>query len=493
MNTNIDITDHDSALAFLMGCINYEQTPRMPYRSRGFKLQRMQRLLQLLGDPHHGLPAVHIAGTKGKGSTAVMIDSVLRAAGYRTGLYTSPHLERIEERFSLAGRPCNRATLVDLTQQVQQAVRRFMEDAGNGAAQSPPTYFEITTAMAMLLFAQQNVDVAILEVGLGGRLDSTNVCRPLVSVITNISLDHTQQLGTTVAAIAREKAGIIKPGVPLVSGAVDGESSPVIAEIAEHNDCAVTLLDSDFGFAYRPSDPRSGAANGGETPPGQFDFWIQTESGRREQRNLALGLPGRHQAANAAVALATLSELGRHGFETGEAELRRGLVDARCAARIEVLSHRPAVVLDAAHNVASAQALVDVLCESFANRRDRTLILATSRDKDARGMLRVLLPHFDRVVFTRYADNPRAADPQQLVQVARLLAAQLQQASHAGDGPELVVCPLPSDAIANFCAFEDPDALVCVAGSFFLAAQLRPLLREAVSATRQAGVLTRSI
>src|SRR5262245_11899404 len=218
MPATLAVSDYSSALEFLLGRINYERTANIPYRSTEFKLDRMRRLLALLDDPHLVLKAIHIAGTKGKGSTAAMLAGILQAAGLRTGLYTSPHLARTEERLAIDGQDCPRETFVALAAELQQAVERLEAEAAGDLALAGATFFEITTAMAFLHFARANVAAAVLEVGLGGRLDSTNVCRPEVCLITSISFDHMRQLGYTLAEIAGEKAGIIKRGISVVSG-----------------------------------------------------------------------------------------------------------------------------------------------------------------------------------------------------------------------------------------------------------------------------------
>ncbi len=204
---------------FLESRIDHERSTPAPYSQRNFKLERMRELLAALGDPHLGLPAIHIAGTKGKGSTAAMIAAALEAAGYRVGLFTSPHLERVEERIAIDGQPLSAPDWERLIEEARPHVER-MDARAECEGACGPTYFEIVTALAFRHFADLGADCAVLEVGLGGRLDSTNVCRPIVSLITSISFDHVQQLGGTLAAIAGEKAGIIKPGVPVISGVV---------------------------------------------------------------------------------------------------------------------------------------------------------------------------------------------------------------------------------------------------------------------------------
>jgi dihydrofolate synthase/folylpolyglutamate synthase len=458
---SVDTLDYASALNYLVGRINYEQT-QMPYRLRSFKLARMERLLSLVGDPQWKYPAVHLAGTKGKGSTAVMIEAMLRAAGYRTGLYTSPHLERIEERFVVEGTACDAATFVALVQRVQPAVE-MCEQLGRTALDEDcaPTYFEITTAMAMLLFAERGVDVAVLEVGLGGRLDSTNICRPAVSIITSISFDHTQQLGNTLAAIAREKAGIIKPEVPVVSGVKQSEPAEVIREVARENNSGLLEVDRDFGI-----EPT------GDDETRTLRYWNQAFA--VERSGIHVAMLGQHQAANAAVAMAAVDTLRAAGWKISDSAIRSGLAHAACGARIEVVSRNPTVIIDAAHNVASIAALVEVLARDFAGCAPQTLIFATSRDKDVHGMLALLVPRFDRVLLTRYDNNPRSADPQELWMIASQLAAVENNGARGKPRCEIQAFSNSRQALAAAQAASDAASLVCVAGSFFLAAELRP-------------------
>ena len=376
----------------------------------------MRQLLAEIGSPERSLPIIHVAGTKGKGSTLAMIAAALSAAGYRTGLFTSPHLERIEERVAIDGQPCTADEFISLVDRLRPAVEAL--DRRAAADQSGPTFFEITTAMALLHFQRQNVQAAVLEVGLGGRLDATNVCQPAVSVITSISFDHTQQLGNTLAAIAGEKAGIIKPGVPVVSGVVAPEARDTIRQVCRTRGCRLVERDTDFTFDYHaPRHLEREAASGavvyrrahqdGDTSP-LLPF------------SLSPLLPGRHQAANAATVLATLDVLRQADWTIPPAAVRRALAGLSWPARLQVVSRRPAVVLDAAHNVASIEALVETLDESFSAAR-RLLIFATTQDKDVRGMLQCLLDHFDEVYFTRHSHASRAVPPQELQRVGEEL------------------------------------------------------------------------
>ncbi|MFH1921799.1 MAG: folylpolyglutamate synthase/dihydrofolate synthase family protein [Planctomycetota bacterium] len=450
-----------AALRFLNGRIDYERARVIPYSVRDFKLDRMRELLARLGDPHEALPAVHVAGTKGKGSTAAMVASVLSAAGYRTGVFTSPHLEQVEERLAVDGQACSATELAELVDRVSPVVEAMDREAAAGdPPEHGPTYFEVITAMAMLHFARRQVAAAVLEVGLGGRLDSTNVCRPLVSAITSISLDHTQQLGTTLESIAREKAGIVKPGVPVVSGVLDPAPRDVIRETCRQQGSRLIELGVNFDFDYHaPRNLESAPAMG------SLDFRTLGMGGDRDYQGVPIALLGHHQAANAAVALAALAELAQAGWNISEEAIRAGLGGLAWPARVDVVARRPVVVIDSAHNSASVDALVRVLDESFSVRR-RWLVFAASHEKDVRGMLSRLLGSFDDVILTRYLNNPRGVPPEEL----GALAAELT-------GGRYSVCQSPADAWQQVCALARPEDLVCVTGSFFLAAEVRHLLR----------------
>ena len=453
----------EAALDFLTTRIDYERMSSVPYGQRDFRLDRMRLLLERLGNPQDSLPIVHVAGTKGKGSTAAMIAAILAAAGYRTGLYSSPHLDRVEERLMVDGEICPPGELARLVERIRGAVEAMDElhVLAHGGT-SRPTYFEIITALALLHFADCRVEAAVLEVGLGGRLDSTNVCQPLVSVITSISFDHTQQLGNSLAAIAGEKAGIIKPLRPVVSGVVTDEPRDVIAEVARGQGCRLVELGRDFQFAYRP--PRNLEA---APSPGRMDFRYRAGDEKCELADLAINLAGNHQAANAAVALATIVELRRQGWNVPDGAIRQGLVQVRWPARIEVVRRRPAVVLDAAHNVASVEALVRVLDESFAPAR-RLLVFATTRDKDVPGMLRVLVPRFDELIFTRYESNPRGMPVDELCRLSAEISPKVPQS-----------CPNAAAAWELASERANEHDLICITGSFFIAAEMRAAMNAA--------------
>jgi dihydrofolate synthase/folylpolyglutamate synthase len=459
---------YQAGLDFLLGRIDYERAAIVPYHRRAFHLERMRDLLARLGDPHKSLKVVHIAGTKGKGSTAAMIAAMLSAAGYRTGLYTSPHLDRIEERLVIDGQPCLPVEFVKLLDRVRPAVEAIdrvrgsefgshSSEAGDRKSEvGGPTYFEITTAMAFLHFAERKTDIAVIEVGLGGRLDSTNVVTPLVSVITSISFDHMKQLGSTLDAIAREKAGIIKRGVPVVSGVIGDEPRRAIEEVRRKQGSTLAQLGVDFDFEYRaPHELDSTAGRG------QIDFRLRRSANGEKLANVELALVGRHQAANAAVALTTIAVLNHQGWKIPESAIREGLAQTRCPARIEVVSRHPTVVIDTAHNLASICSLIETLEESFAARR-RVLLFAATQEKQVRQMLEILLPRFDRVVLTRYWNNPRGLPLKQLAAMANEISSTAQE-----------VVPTPSEAWRRVRQITTPEHLICVTGSFFLAAEIR--------------------
>jgi dihydrofolate synthase/folylpolyglutamate synthase len=481
MSTNGQIQDRDAALAYLYDRIDYERSARLPYRSRGLKLDRMRELLSYLGNPQQAIPVVHVAGTKGKGSTSAMIAAILSVAGYRTGLYTSPHLHRIEERLVVDGKPCSSQEFTQLVEQIRPFVEKMDADgAQNGRAGRGPTYFEITTAAALAHFARREVDAAVLEVGLGGRLDSTNVCSPEVCVITSISLDHTRQLGNTLASIAAEKAGIIKPAIPVITGVTNDEPLGIIEQIARQRGADCYVPGRDFHLRYHGSrwtlaSDEPGLASGGAS--NAFDYW-ETNGQQRQfaLERVAVGLLGRHQASNAAVAIAAIRRLCERGWKIEPSHIRTGLATVQVAARAERLSNAPSVVIDAAHNVASIEALVETLCETGLGEHSdrRILVFATSEDKDAEGMLRRLLPHFDMVILTRYMNNPRFVEPADLLRMTQRIRSDSDERSL-----EMRIQPNPSAAWQLAKSAAKATDLICVTGSFFLASEIRELVLSA--------------
>jgi len=428
---------YDEAIAFWFGRINFEVRSAEP---KDLKLERMRALLRLIGDPQDRLRIVHITGTKGKGSTAAMIGAVLQAAGYRVGLFTSPHLLHVEERFRVAGKPIGRVEFAALMDEVAPVVRLL--EAGPF---SPPTFFEISTALGFLHFVRRRVDVAVVEVGLGGRFDSTNVCVPLVSVITSIGLDHTAQLGPTEEAIAFQKAGIIKRAVPVISGVHHAAAREVIESIARDCGSPFVQLGRDFQYHYRAEGNRVTLV----TPRCQ---WPQME----------LKLLGEHQAANAAVAVATLEVLRDTGLSLSTAAVARGLREVDWPARIERISERPTVILDTAHNVPSVQALVTTLRQSIPIAGRKAVVFAVSSDKQYAEMLQILACYFDHFHLTKYGNNPRGVSAERLAEILGSMTPRRAFSLHT--------TALEAWTAARAAAGDDD--LICITGSVFLAGEL---------------------
>lgn len=440
-------------LDFLYGRLNYERSG-MPRTPTELRLGRMRRLLRALGDPHHGLRIVHVTGTKGKGSTSSMIAAVLSASGVKTGLFCSPHLHVLEERFVVDGRPATVEQLVGLTEAIRPAVHDFDADAESDRRRGV-TFFEATTAMGLLHFARQGAGAVVLEVGLGGRLDSTNVVRPAVSVITNISFDHTRQLGNTLGAIAGEKAGIFKRGLPAISGEAGEEARAVIREVARTRRSRYREIGEDFHLAYQPpTQPLRRPSRG----------TVRVRTWARDWGTIDLPLFGAHQARNAAVALAALDALGESGPTVGPDDVRRGFATLRVPARVELMGEVPWLVVDGSHNVASAMALAETLRDCFP-KAPRTLVFGTTRDKDLRGQLRVLLPGTETVIATRYVENPRATPPTEVAEAVLELS-----------GKVAIVTVEPAEALAVARRETPEDGLICVTGSLFLAAETRDVI-----------------
>ena len=445
--------DYQTGLDFLYGRLNYERTgmPRIPAELR---LGRMRRLLRALGDPQDALRIVHVAGTKGKGSTSAMMAAAISASGVRTGLFCSPHLHRFEERFRVDGKEATREEMVGLIAAVRPAVVRFDESTTHHRHRGP-TFFEITTAMGLVHFARRNAGAVILEVGMGGRLDSTNCVRPLLSVITSISFDHTKQLGNTLGAIATEKAGIIKRGRPVVSGVKGEEARGAIERIAALRKAKLCAIDTHFRYRYiAPPQPLH------RPTPGR----VAVQTWRNDWDALDLPLLGPHQAHNAAVALASLDALAEQGLTVDAEAVRRGFAGLEWPARVEVFGKNPMIVIDGAHNVASATALAETLKTCFPPG-SRTLIFGSSREKDFKAQLAVLLPLFDRLVAAKYLENPRA------VPVEEIAAAMA-----SGSNIPIQWCDSPAQALALAKSVTPRDGLICVTGSLFLAAETRTLL-----------------
>jgi dihydrofolate synthase/folylpolyglutamate synthase len=410
---------------------------------RGIKLglSNTQNLLDALGAPQRHYKIVHVAGTNGKGSTSAMISNILTRAGIKNGLYTSPHLETFRERIEINGEMICEDDAARLVERVK--------DVSDKNASLQPTYFEFVTAMAFEQFAMEKVTVAIVEVGLGGRFDSTNIVEPCVSVITTIALDHMDRLGDTIEKIAGEKCGVIKEGKPVVSGVRDPEAAKVILQKADEKSSKVYLISRDFDYR------RSLRTGSGE----KFDF----SSPEGDFTGMEVGLAGVQQIDNASVAMMTAQLLRSEGIVPGDNAIRSGVAQVNCPGRYETLMSGPKVILDGAHNPASAMALCNTLIERAGPGRVE-IIFGAMGDKDYKKMMENLAPAAKS--FTCFSpDAPRAADP------AELAAAQNDKSI-----PTSVVREL--DELIQMISSAPAETLFCVTGSFYTVGEIRPALRQ---------------
>lgn len=449
MDTEIN---YQKTLDFLYQFVDYSLTRSVRYSPEQFNLQRMRDFVEDLGNPQSTYAILHIAGTKGKGSTSAMCASALQVAGYRVGLYTSPHLVDYAERIQINRQPISHADLVSLVDEIKPLLTRHAQ----------LTTFEITTALAFLYFARQQVDVAVIEVGLGGRLDATNVVLPLVSVITSLSYDHTQFLGSSLAEIAAEKAGIIKPGVPVVLAPQKDEARHVIERIAAERGSPLVQVGQEYLFAQLAH-----ALNGGQTmavwpasDQALVDEYI--ESGgitEWEPVRLNLSLLGYHQVENAATAYTALQVLRARGLLLSDAAIRDGFSQVFWPGRFEVIQKNPPVVLDCAHNRDSALKLRLALDDYFPGK-PVIMVFGASEDKDISGMFAELLPRVRQVIATR-SFHPRAIDPEKLVDLAHQFGRPVKIVDDVGD------------ALQEALKLADSEAMVLVTGSIFVAAGAR--------------------
>jgi len=431
--------------------------------SERFNLAHTRAILRQLGDPHRRFSSVLIAGTNGKGSTAATLASILRVAGHRTGLYTSPHLFRVNERHRINGEEISEERFGDIHQRVEAVARRLVE-----AGELPwhPSFFEVLTAMAFDYFAGADVQIAVLEVGMGGRLDATNVVEPVISVITDIALDHQNFLGDTITQIAREKAGIIRPGGVVVTLPQHPEANEVIGTtIAERGARAVSAV------PYVPP-----VAPGAHEVPGVAPNGVRTSYPLRvmgEDIVVDSPLVGRHQLRNIALAIAAAEELNRAGFRVTARDVERGIRETRWPGRFQRLpatTGSPEIILDVAHNPAGAWALRSALSE-YAGERPLVMVFGVMRDKAVGEIAEILFPLAEHVVATR-AENPRSASPEEIREAA------------ARTGAEVETAPTVAIALERASELVERDGIVVVTGSIYVVGEA---LRAAVT-SQEAGV-----
>ncbi|HEX9247373.1 MAG TPA: folylpolyglutamate synthase/dihydrofolate synthase family protein [bacterium] len=430
-----------AALAFLDGLITADR-PRPPYSE--VKLARMRHLLGLIGDPHRRVKSVLVAGTKGKGSTAVMIAGMLRAQGLRAGLTVKPHLVDYRERIQINGQMVSQADLAALVEIVRPAVEQVSE-----LPWGAPTYVETTVAIALLHFARGEVDLAVVEVGIGGRLDATNVLDPLVSVITPISYDHMEILGETLTEIASEKAGIIRPRGRVVSAPQPDEAAATIEQVCRVQQARLVQVGRDV-------DVRAIASTLGGVQA--------TVRGQRAIYPITVPLLGRHQAINAGTAIAAVEALADCGITVAPDAVRRGLAAVRWPARIELIDARPHTIIDVGHNPASMTALRETLRELLGGRR-LVLVFGMLATKDYRSVTALIAPMAD-VVVTTTPHNPHALSADALAEEVRTYA------------PTVIAVPDRRQAVERAQALAGPEDVLVITGSFYLVGEAREWLRR---------------
>lgn len=443
------------ALEQLYSRVNFEHLKPAKIRRDEYKLDRMAALAKALGDPQETVRHVHVAGTKGKGSTCWMTAAMLEACGYTTGLYTSPHLVDIRERICINRQMVSMREFARLTDEVLAAAQGIEEAMG------PCTFFELTTMMALLHFAQQAVDVAVIEVGLGGLLDCTNIINPEVCGISTIGMDHMQVLGDTVELIAQQKAGIFKRGVPALVIQQDEAVLAVMKQEAEKRGAPLTIVGKDLEFVQRVDHPA------GEMPRCR----VSLTTPRHEYEFVAVPMPGEYQALNCGLALAMVDRLVERGFEIDPDRALAGLQTTRVPGRFEILGSSPRVLLDGAHNGDSIKALMKAIGQ-FLQYDALVVIFGCAADKDTGTMLRHLASAADKVIFTRVSDNSRAADPEALA----------RQYAQIDEKPAMWTSTLEEALQRAKNSIQGNDVLA-ITGSFYLVGEAKKIF----AARQQAG------
>ncbi len=424
-------TAYNQALDYLYSFVDYSLKKSSELAKADFNLDRMRELMTALGNPERDFPVIHVAGTKGKGSTSALIASALSAAGYKTGLYTSPHLQDYTERIQVDGQPISHAGMVDLVDIIKPFVERIPK----------LTTFEITTALGFLYFSRQNATAAVIEVGLGGRLDATNVVNPRVAVITSLSYDHMAVLGNTLTLIAGEKAGIIKNGIPVVSAPQVDEAFRVLEQVSAERKAPLTLVGRELTFK-----------TGEHSLEGQ-NLTIFTP----EPVDLCIPLLGEHQAANAATAYAALIA---SRLDVSKKAIRQGFGKVVWPCRFEVALHDPPLILDSAHNPDSFEKLASTL-EAYFPGRPVILIFGSSEDKDMGGMLKILKNQISLVLATK-AIHPRATEPESINKLVVSMGIPVE---------EVTTVEAALDRAMQLAA--GTDQIIVSAGSMFVTAEVK--------------------
>lgn len=434
---------YSKALRFLIGLSDYERMRIVRYTSQNFDLDRMRTLLRKMGNPQDHFRSVHVAGTKGKGSTCAMIAAMLEGNGYKVGLYTSPHFTDIRERIQINGQMIPQQDFARLVKQVMPLVNH---------ARPTPSYFDVLTAVAFKWFAEQKVAIAVVETGLGGRLDSTNVLKPEVTAITNISKDHMAQLGNTLEKIAEEKAGIFKKGIPAVTVMQPPEVEAVLTRVATKVGAQLDITGKSIEFSYRFESSRMLGPHNRvclTTPNTKFE-------------HLAVPLLGEHQAMNCGLALAVVDRLKQRGFDLNDQRSMEGLAKTTLPGRMEMLCENPRVLVDGAHNAASVDAMMRAIGQHIPYD-SMVVIFGCCADKDVAGMLERITSGADKVIFTK-VNNVRTADPEELAARYVELYGKMAQ-----------VAPSLSAALEIANRAVTKEDLICITGSFYLVGEAKKL------------------
>ena len=406
-------------------------------------LKNINYLLYLLGEPHKKLKIIHVAGTNGKGSTCSSISSILQSAGYKVGLYTSPHLVDFTERFIINQKSISRKKVSELLERIKP----YIEKVANTPSYNHPTFFEVITSMAFLYFFEEQVDFLVLEVGLGGRLDATNVCEPLISVITHIDYDHMDELGNSLKEIAREKGGIIKPEGIVISSNQYEEAYNEIKKIADDRNSLIYSVGREIIYQIVKSDIKGVI----------FDL----KGIYHEYKNLHTPLLGRHQADNSAAAITAIEALKIRGVNITEKAIRAGLGKVNWTGRLEIIQNNPTLVLDGAHNPNGVKVVRDALKEIFSYHR-LILVLAIFADKDYKKMIQIIVPNADLVIAAK-TESPRAASP-------RIIA---KEAAQYIDQNKIIVTENIPQAINCALSNSNEDDLICITGSLYTAGEAK--------------------
>ena len=441
--------NYAAALAYIDTFINAERSPDFSRQARFYNLERISRLLAYLGDPHRRLKVVHVAGSKGKGSTAALIASILTHAGYKTGLFTQPHLITPRERCRINARLISEAEFAGYVDRLKPSVEAMVRTAPASGGVGCVSFFEIYTALAFTYFVDNAVDFAVIEVGLGGRLDATNVVDPLVSVITPISLEHTAILGDTHEAIAKEKAEIIKPNRPVVLAPQLPEAHTVFEAVAADRDAPMDEVGRDIHLKRKDWNIN------GQT----LDLTTQAAF----YPDLFLALLGEHQAVNAATAIGSIERIRQEGYEVPRTSIYDGLKAVRWAGRMQVVGQLPVILLDGAHSPTSAEALCKAIREVFCYKR-LIFVVGLMRDKDLQAIGEVLCPFADEIITTQAFDNPRVTPAEEIA------------GAWSGTGATFHVRPDVREAISLAQSIATTSDLICIAGSIYIVGEAMKVL-----------------